>query len=63
MGKGRVRNYAVRRANSRGNTDPFQGGDNILVLGDSFTEALQVPNDQKFVSVAEIILRQGWLQF
>jgi hypothetical protein len=42
---------------------PFQGGDNIIVLGDSFTEALQVPDDQKYVSVAEIILRRNGYNF
>jgi lysophospholipase L1-like esterase len=42
---------------------PFQGGDNILVLGDSFTEALQVPNDQKYASVAETILRRDGYNF
>lgn len=40
---------------------PFEGGEDILVLGDSFTEALQVPNDQKYASVAESILyRDGY---
>jgi hypothetical protein len=37
---------------------PFQGGDNIILLGDSFTEGLQVSNDNKFASVAEIVLRE-----
>jgi hypothetical protein len=32
---------------------PFQGGENILFLGDSRTSALQVPDDQKYASVAE----------
>jgi len=37
---------------------PFQGGDNIVLLGDSFMEGAQVSDSQKFVSVAEIALRQ-----
>jgi hypothetical protein len=42
---------------------PFHGGDNILVLGDSFTEALQVPDNQKYASVAEIVLHQDGYNF
>jgi hypothetical protein len=38
---------------------PFQDGAlHVIVLGDSFTEGLQVPDDQKYASVAEITLRQ-----
>lgn len=32
---------------------PYQTGMSVVVLGDSFTEARQVDDDQKFVSVAE----------
>ncbi len=37
---------------------PFRGGESIFVLGDSFTESLQVPDRQKYPSVAETILRR-----
>lgn len=37
---------------------PFQDGDNIIILGDSITEGTQVSDDQKFASVAEIVLRR-----
>ncbi|MBI9036249.1 MAG: SGNH/GDSL hydrolase family protein [Bacteroidales bacterium] len=37
---------------------PFTDGENIILLGDSFIEGLQVSDNQKFASVAEISLRQ-----
>lgn len=37
---------------------PYDDGENIVVLGDSRTEARQVPDSQKYVSVAEALLRQ-----
>ena len=37
---------------------PFEDGENVPILGDSFTEALQVDNDLKFASVAERLLRE-----
>jgi hypothetical protein len=37
---------------------PYQGGENIVVLGDSYTEALQVMDNQKYPSIAEESLRQ-----
>jgi hypothetical protein len=37
---------------------PFEGGDVVVVLGDSHTEALQVDDAAKFVSVAETNLRR-----
>jgi len=37
---------------------PFEGGDVVVVLGDSHTEALQVDDAAKFVSVAETDLRR-----
>ncbi|MHC1783780.1 MAG: hypothetical protein AB9891_13670 [Anaerolineaceae bacterium] len=41
---------------------PFQGGENVILLGDSFLEGLQVSDDQKLASVAETMLRQdGYL--
>jgi len=39
-------------------SSPYDSGENIIVLGDSRTEARQVPDNQKYVSVAETILRQ-----
>lgn len=40
---------------------PYDSGENIIVLGDSRTEARQVPDNDKYVSVAETILHQrGW---
>lgn len=36
---------------------PYSGGANVVVIGDSFTEALQVDNDEKYVSLAERELR------
>ncbi len=38
---------------------PYSGGDNIVVLGDSHTEAWQVNDDEKYVSVAERELHQS----
>ncbi len=40
---------------------PFDSGDNIIVVGDSRTEARQVSDDQKYASVAETLLRQRGL--
>ncbi len=37
---------------------PDNSGENIIVLGDSRTEARQVPDTDKYVSVAETLLRQ-----
>lgn len=37
---------------------PYQTGASVVVLGDSFTEALQVSNKEKYVSVAETILHE-----
>ena len=37
---------------------PFYGGDSIIILGDSITEGLQVPDNQKYASVTETVLRQ-----
>jgi lysophospholipase L1-like esterase len=37
---------------------PYSGGESLVVLGDSHTEAYQVNDDEKFVSVAERSLRQ-----
>ena len=42
---------------------PFQGGENIILLGDSFLQGLQVSDDQKFASVAETILHQNGYNF
>jgi lysophospholipase L1-like esterase len=42
---------------------PFQGGDNIVVIGDSFTESFQVADNQKYVSVAETILHRDGYNF
>lgn len=36
---------------------PFSGGRTVIVLGDSHTEALQVDDREKYVSVAETILQ------
>jgi hypothetical protein len=38
---------------------PFQGGENIIMLGDSYMEARQVPDEKKFASVAETFLHQA----
>jgi len=35
---------------------PFSGNKNIIVLGDSFTQGAQVPDKNKFVSIAETIV-------
>lgn len=40
---------------------PFDTGANIIVLGDSRTEARQVPDAQKYSSVAETLLRKRGL--
>lgn len=37
---------------------PYQSGASVVVLGDSYTDAFQVSDDQKYVSVAEKILHQ-----
>jgi hypothetical protein len=37
---------------------PFSGGKNIIVLGDSHTEALQVMDAQKYPSITETMLRE-----
>lgn len=41
---------------------PHSGGPNVLVFGDSHTEALQVDDHEKFVSVAERLLWQRGLR-
>jgi hypothetical protein len=40
---------------------PYQSGVSVVVLGDSFTEAEQVSDDEKYVSVAENILHERGL--
>lgn len=40
---------------------PFRGGENILLIGDSRTEAMQVADDEKFASIAESLLRERGL--
>ena len=41
---------------------PFDDGIPIVVLGDSYTEAIQVNNAEKYVSLTEIALRErGWM--
>jgi lysophospholipase L1-like esterase len=40
---------------------PFQQGRSVVVLGDSYTQALQVQDEQKYVSVAEQILHERGL--
>ena len=37
---------------------PYSGGPNVVVMGDSHTEAFQVNDDVKYVSVAETLLRE-----
>lgn len=37
---------------------PFTGGSSIVVMGDSFTEGLQVNDDEKYASISEKILRE-----
>ncbi|MEI7849475.1 MAG: hypothetical protein WCK35_27000 [Chloroflexota bacterium] len=44
-------------------TTPFQGGESIILLGDSYMEARQVPDGKKFASVAETLLRQSGYNF
>jgi hypothetical protein len=52
-----VEGYGVTHYLSNGEiSTPYQSEISVVVLGDSFTEALQVSNNQKFVSVAETIL-------
>src|SRR5512143_2260774 len=41
---------------------PDQTGTPVVILGDSFTEALQVNDKEKYVSVAETILHQRGIQ-
>ncbi len=40
---------------------PFSGGENILFVGDSRTEAMQVMDEEKFASIAESLLRERGL--
>lgn len=42
---------------------PYNSGPNIVVLGDSFTEATQVNDDAKYVSVAETLLGEDGKTF
>jgi hypothetical protein len=55
-----VEGYGVTRflANGEISTPQDSGRLTVVVLGDSYTEALQVNDDQKFVSVAEGILHE-----
>lgn len=55
-----VEGYGITHYLSYGEiSTPYSGpGTSVLVLGDSYTEALQVHDDQKFVSVAERILHE-----
>jgi lysophospholipase L1-like esterase len=58
-----VEGYGVTHYLSNGEiSTPHQSETSVVVLGDSFTEALQVSNDQKFVSVAEDILHERGLK-
>lgn len=41
---------------------PYHDGKSIVVLGDSYTEALQVDNSEKFVSLAETYLHKRGLE-
>ncbi len=41
---------------------PYSDGASVVVLGDSHTEAFQVDDNQKFVSIAEQLLRQRGLK-
>lgn len=50
--------YGVTRFSSLGEIEtPFSGGAEVVVLGDSHTEGLQVGSEANFVSVAETLLR------
>jgi hypothetical protein len=54
-----VEGYGVTRFLANGEiSTPYDSGLSVVVLGDSYTEALQVNDDQKYVSVAENILHE-----
>jgi lysophospholipase L1-like esterase len=57
-----VEGYGVTHYLSNGEIyTPFSTGLSVVVLGDSFTEATQVNDNQKFVSITEEILHQRGL--
>ncbi len=54
-----IEGYGVTRYSSNGEIfTPEHEGVSVVVLGDSYTEALQVNNEDKYVSVAERLLSQ-----
>jgi hypothetical protein len=56
--------YGITHYNAHGEiSTPFDDGTSVVVLGDSITEALQVPDNEKYVSVAETTVRQKGLTF
>jgi lysophospholipase L1-like esterase len=59
-----VEGYGVTHylGNGEISTPQDSGGISVVVLGDSYTEALQVNDDQKFVSVSESILYERGLE-
>jgi hypothetical protein len=58
-----VEGYGVTHYLSNGEiSTPHQSEISVVVLGDSYTEAVQVNDDQKFVSVAENILQERGLK-
>ncbi|MDO9300398.1 MAG: hypothetical protein Q7T89_03405, partial [Anaerolineales bacterium] len=58
-----VEGYGVTHYLSNGEiSTPYQSEISVVVLGDSYTEAVQVNDDQKFVSVAENVLQERGLK-
>ena len=54
-----VEGYGVTHYFSNGEIfTPYQSGISVVVLGDSYTEALQVSDNQKYVSIAENTLHE-----